>query len=611
MRPTYFRFLPALCRVAGLLPVPTRFSIVTGELIAFLSFVRRKALMHLCLLVGTPTATLAAAPNADSAGHETKRPNIIFILTDDQRFDTLGCTGSPIVRTPHIDRLARQGVLFRNASVTSAICTPSRVSIMLGQYERRHGVNFNSGTAVSEAAWKCSYPVILRKHGYFTGYIGKNHSPVGPDGYRSQIMDASFDYWYASHKHLGFYPKEKPAFMAATPGYDDMMFRNATADTQVEIISEGLFNALEPNEGFYEHAVRFLNRRKPGQPFCLSVCFNLPHDASTSTMELRDSDPDLYRTAYRDQRDAILAGLPGTYVAKAAIKTPKVPAEVFHTECRQHGYDYVDKPGTLVERLIRRYQAITGIDRLVGALGERLERLGIADNTVIIFTSDHGIMRGEFGLGGKSINYEPCLRVPLILYDPRIPGDKRGRVLDQLVQSIDIAPTILGMAGIEPAVSMQGESFLPLLEGKDVPWRQHAFAENLWSNRFGNPRIESVRGTDGWKYIRYFKNDVSRIDGTAAGPADGKVTNIEARRYRDHLYASIRGENPVYEELFNLNDDPDEIHNLASIPEYEEILKRLRTICQERVAAARGDSELHVVDLSSECRETSEVPSND
>ena len=132
-------------------------------------------------------AVLSKYQTLKAQGVLESRPNIIFILTDDQRYDLLGCTGNEIIKTPNIDKLASDGILFTNAHVTSAICTPSRASILLSQYERKHGVNFNSGTSVSTEAWKYSYPMILRDNGYFTGYIGKNHVPVGRGGYDSVI----------------------------------------------------------------------------------------------------------------------------------------------------------------------------------------------------------------------------------------------------------------------------------------------------------------------------------------------------------------------------------------------------------------------------------------
>ncbi|MEM9846784.1 MAG: sulfatase-like hydrolase/transferase, partial [Bacteroidota bacterium] len=200
-----------------------------------------------------------------------KQPNFIFILTDDQSYGMMACTGNEIVQTPNIDLLAEQGILFTNAHITSAICTPSRVSILLSQYERKHGVNFNSGTSVAPAAWKKSYPMLMRNAGYYTGWIGKNHAPVGEGGYQSGLMEKSFDYWYAGHDHLSFYPKDRHA-----------IFKDAKSDTQLEILQEGINDFLEDsNESRMENAIRFLEERPDSQAFMLSICLNLPHGAST------------------------------------------------------------------------------------------------------------------------------------------------------------------------------------------------------------------------------------------------------------------------------------------------------------------------------------------
>lgn len=516
-------------------------------------------------------------------------PNLIFILTDDQRYDTLGCTGNPVVQTPNIDRLAAEGTLFTEATVTSAICTPSRASIFAGMYERRHGINFNSGTALSPAAWQQTYPMLLRKAGYFLGYVGKNHVPVGAKGYETGLIDASFDYWYAGHTHIYFYPKDRPARVSRVKGIDEHMFDNATADTQVEILGEGIENFLNPNQDFYNRAARFLEKRPADRPFCLSICFNLPHDAGTGTMEDRPSDPELYKTGYHDQRAAIRAGLPTTYVAKADIQTPKLPADVLYAQHRQTSYDYVDTPDTMTERIIRRYQAITGIDNWIGQLRAQLKEQGLADNTVIILTSDHGIFRGEFGLGGKSMNYDVCLKVPMIVYDPasKAVGQRRS----EQVQTVDIAATLLDYAGADIPDNMSGQSLKPLVNGKDIPWRTYAFSENLWSTQFGNPRTESVRG-NGWKYIRYFFNDRSLYDLKLKGLSRYLTSDRQAAAYRQWLDASINGEAPVYEELFDLEQDPGETTNLAADPVYAVRLNEMRAACQRRVTEARGPSSM-------------------
>lgn len=503
-----------------------------------------------------------------------EQPNLIFILTDDQRYDTLGCTGNVFIKTPNLDQLAADGTLFANASVTSAICTPSRACYFLGQYERRHGINFNSGTSMKPEAWAQSYPVLLREAGYYTGYVGKNHVPIGNQGYDSDLIDTSFDFWYAGHGHLTFYPKRR-----------HNIFRHATADTQIEIITEGLSSFLNSSGDYIEGAQAFLKRRDTSKPFCLSIALNLPHGAGTRSMEMLPSDPELYRTTYRDRMDQL--AIPKTYVAKDQITKPKLPDDLLYTAFRQDNYDYVDTPELLREQLVRKAQTITGIDQMVGQLRIALSEQGLDDNTVIVFSSDHGIMAGEFGLGGKALNYEPCLRVPMIIMDPRINRQQYGQRSMALVESVDVAPTLLELAGVIAPNAMQGQSLCGIVNGSVKKVRDASFAENLWANYFGNPRIESVR-TGKWKYIRYFKNDRSQFaDVTKKTLYDVSASQIAS--YADWLTSSIRGEPPVYEELFHLASDPSESVNLAGRPAYAKKLDELRAECQRLVKFAKGD----------------------
>ena len=521
-------------------------------------------------------SALLLAAIALRAAPAPSRPNIVFVLTDDQRWNSLGLTGNPVVKTPEIDRLAAEGTFFPNGTINSAICTPSRVCYFLGQYERRHGVNFNSGTAVSSAAWSKSYPVLLRGAGYFTGYVGKNHVPVGPQGYEGDELEKSFDFWYAGHGMLSFYPKRRHP-----------IFKDAKADTQPEVLAEGALSFLDPEGGFIAGAEAFLKNRPAEKPFCLTIAFNLPHNAGTSTMEMNPSEPELYRTTYRDQLQT--QPIPPTYVAKADIRTPKLPPDVHYAQYRQPSYAYVDTEAALRERQIREYETITGIDRLVGAVRTQLAKIGCADNTVIFFASDHGITHGEFGLGGKALNYDVCLRVPMVVMDPRTPAAARGRRSPALIQSIDFAPTMLDLAGVPVPATMQGQSFRAALEGRPFAGRSHAFAENLWSTYFGNPRCESVRTAE-WKYIRYFANDRTLFAGGAGdGGEGGNVSDPIAAAYNSWLTASVRGEKPVYEELFHLSVDPDEITNLAGDAKFASVLQELRARCQSLVTQARGN----------------------
>ncbi|MDX9747810.1 MAG: sulfatase-like hydrolase/transferase [Paludibacter sp.] len=515
------------------------------------------------------------------------KPNIIFILTDDHRFDLLGINGHQVLNTPNVDQLARDGMQFSRAYVTSAISTPSRASIFTGQYERKHGINFNSGTSMSENAWNSTYPMLLRKNGYYTGYIGKNHVPVGSKGYKSGIIEQSFDYWFGGHGHLSFYPKKVHS-----------IFKGARNDTQVEVLGEGVDDFLN-NQHCLEGAVRFINQRPADKPFCLTISFNLPHGAGTSTMKQLPSDPEIYKSLYRDKK----IDMPVNYVAKADIKSSRIPVNILHASDRQDEYNYVDEPAALQERIIRQMQSVTGIDNLIGNLREQLDQLGISKNTIIIFTSDHGIMLGEYGLGGKALCYEPCTHVPFIIYDPGMPVSSHGAVVDELVQIIDIAPTILTYAGVAIPEKMQGKQLNSILKGEMKSVRSYIFTENLWSTCFGNPRCEAVQDKE-WKYIRYYNNDnVSSRKLMEMAKEMGLNQQVllygnndyQIARYQHFLDSPLKGEPAVYEELFHLKDDPKEVINLARDKKHINQLQKMRKVWAEEIKKARGEGKPDVV----------------
>ncbi|QXP51976.1 sulfatase-like hydrolase/transferase [Cellulophaga sp. HaHa_2_1] len=516
-----------------------------------------------------------------------ERPNIVFILTDDQSYDLLGCTGNAVVQTPNIDKIAQEGILFTNAHVTSAICTPSRISILLSQYERKHGVNFNSGTSVSDTAWENSYPVILRNSGYYTGWVGKNHAPIGKGGYDSGLMEQSFDYWYAGHGHLGFYPKD-----------NHRIFNDAIAFTQPEIINEGVDEFLDPNARKLKGALHFLENRPADKPFMLSINFNLPHGAGTRSMKLKEDDDAIYRTMYRD----LELPLPENYIAKKDIRSPKLPADLLKAEDRQEGYNYVDTPEGLKERYIRELEAMTGIDRLVGNLRKKLKDLKLDKNTIIIFTSDHGLFGGQQGLGGKALCYEQTTHVPIIVFNPKAPKKQKGLKSDALVQTIDIAPTMLAMAGVTPPSTFQGKNISSLITGSTTEVRDYVYTENLWSTHFGNPRCEAIQNKE-WKYIRYYKNNnfsaskeikYAKEIGIPINEMLYSMHDPQVAIYRDYIEAPLHGEKPVYEELYNLKNDPNELSNLANNPQQSEVLANLRKQWKVEITNARGTGKAEV-----------------
>ena len=500
----------------------------------------------------------------------TDRPNIIYILGDDQRGDHLGCVGHPILQTPHIDQLARDGTLFTDAFCTSALCTPSRVCHYLGQWERRHGVNFNSATAVSPEAWQLSFPMQLKQAGYFTGWVGKNHVPAGEGGYASGLFEEVFDYWYGNHGHSTFYPKEI--------GAKGAIYRNAALDTQVEIFAEGVWNFLQPQKAFLESCSRSLPKRPDDRPFCLCVTFNLPHSASTGSMELRPGDDELYKSAYRDRFNDMPQ--PPTYKPWAQGYR-KLPQHVYNN-VQIPSYDFVRTPLALRERQVRTCQTITGVDRFVGQLRERLEAMGLADNTILVFSTDHGLHFGEHGLGGKTFLYEQDLHIPLVVYDPRIGREGRGQRRDDLVVVPDLAPTVLDLCGVAAPGTMQGVSLAPLLRGESPAWRDAFFAENLFDHQ-NYPRCEGVR-TRTHKYIRYF----ARTEDPAQA---GRLIRGTLDPYGEARLRSLRGEQPIYEELYDLAADPHEEHNLASDAAAATLLDDLRLRTTALGLSALGDAE--------------------
>jgi len=475
------------------------------------------------------------------------RPNIIYILGDDHRAEYMRCAGHPILETPNLDALAREGVRFDQAFCTSPLCTPSRTGHYLGQWERRHGVNFNSRSALTERAWSRSFPMVLKENGYFLGWVGKNHVPAGRGGYDSGLFESCFDYWYGNHGHSFFYVKEHPR---------GAIYRNARLDTQVEVFEEGAMNFLDPQPAFLEACPSPLPSRPMDQPFCLCITFNLPHDCGTTDMQLRPTDDPLYVQKYRDRFDDF--PLPKTYRSAWEHAEPKLPPDVYNGIQIPY-YDYVRMPETMREKIVRTAQTVTGVDRMIGRLRAKLDELGEADNTILVFSTDHGLHFGEFGLGGKSLLYEPDLRIPLIVCDPRLPSSARGRVAHEMVAVPDLAPTVLELAGLPVPDTMQGTSLVPLVRGEPaVPWREELFAEALMDIQ-NYPRSECVR-TRRWKYIRYFR----RTEDPAQATRRFKGTLDD---YRTGLDATAFGrEQPVYEELYDLQDDPHEERNRIHDP---------------------------------------------
>jgi len=453
-----------------------------------------------------------------------------------------------VTKTPNIDRLATEGVFFNQAFITSPICGPSRANFFTGQWERKNRVGFTnvSKNFISNDLFQNSWLMQLKNAGYFAGYIGKHHTNIGPIKYRNRDMKESLDFCYMKSGHLGF----------------DLMkwkqFQNLSHSSQIEGLFEATDAYIRPGEDkeyFFENAdasvTDFLRQRDSNKPFCLSINFNLPHAAGIGGMGAKPTDPEMYRSLYRDKANDFVfpEGYPN-------IEVP-LPDDVFRQDDLMRYYRTTD-PRKLLSKKTKMARAVAGIDQFLGNLRQALEEMDLADNTILVFVSDHGLLLGEHGLGGKTFLYEESIRVPLIVYSPFFQKDQRGKTIDNLVVGQDVPATILELCGLPVPSTYQGESLMPLIQGREVSWREDVFCENLFTDQ-GYPRMEAVRGKN-WKYIRYFSREHDR------------------EKYLPE--ASINGEQPIYEELFDLKRDPKEQKNLAKVPEYESVLEEHRTRCQ-------------------------------
>jgi len=437
----------------------------------------------------------------------SQRPNIIFLLTDDQRFDALGCMGNTQIETPEIDKLAAKGAIFMNHYNPTAICMGSRAVIMTGMYEHKTGCNFQHGP-LSEDKFQLSYPVLIRQAGYFTGFAGKfgfavTPSPEDPSAYKTNnVMPmAEFD-WWRGWPNQGSYTTAENEFMA------DL------ADEYPHV--SGALGAA---------AIEFVDSAATqNKPFCLSLSFKAPHGPV-------NPDPN-YNHVYAGKSFTP----PGNYWKDGAEHLPRQA---------KLGRQYLDlgdhwKPESYNESLSRYYQLIYGVDVAVGMLMEKLEKEGLLDNTIIIYTTDNGYFCGSHAMGGKVLPYEEGSRAPLIICDPN--SELAGKVINPLTGNQDMAPTILDYAGVEIPENMDGVSLRPILNGEATSVKEHQMIIQAWGS---NPTHVLSVLQDNYKYIYWFYGGV--------------------------------GLTPQ-EELYDLANDPGEMHNLVGNTNYAGQLESMQSL---------------------------------
>jgi arylsulfatase A-like enzyme len=439
-----------------------------------------------------------------------ERPNILFLFADDQRYDTLGCSGHPIVQTPTIDRLAAQGVRFSNAHVTTAVCWVSRAVVLTGQWVRTHGKRDAMPQVLPESL-STMFPEVLRQAGYRTGHFGKWHMIAPP----------------------GFKPEEH---------YDE--YEAVTRNPYFKTMPDG--SKRHETDIVCDKGIEFIKSQPKDKPFCLNLWFNAAH------AEDNDHRPGIGLYPWPPSVDGMYEdrSIPPPRLGDAAIfdAHPQFLKDSINRERFFWGYDTPEKYETNVRAY---YRMISGIDQAISRVLAALNQAGLADNTIIVYSADNGYYLGDRGFQGKWSHYEESLRVPMVICDPRLPKEQRGKVCDDLVLNADLAPTFLDWAGAKRPAGYEGRSLATLIEGKgsDKPWRTHFFCEHV-----------DLAPTLTWEGIR-------------------------GQRY---VYARYFDQAPAYEFLHDLETDRDQLKNLATDPAHAETLKKMRDLCDAEMKARGG-----------------------
>ena len=411
---------------------------------------------------------------APAKAQPQKGMNIIYILSDDHRYDAMGFMGKiKGLQTPGMDRMAREGAHLQKAFVTTALCSPSRASILTGQYAHTHTVVDNDAPLPANLKF---FPQYLQQKGYQTAFFGKWH--MGNTGDQPQ---PGFNHW-ESFEGQGTY-------------YDVTLNINGKRQKQNGYTTDLLT----------EHAVQWLNNRNKGKPFFVYLSHKgvhaefqpaKRHEGKYADMPIV-TPPSMYLTATDSSKHFGTATAPATKVNYADI-----PKWVREQRYSWHGVDYMYHGAIPFDVFYRRYlETLLAVDESILTMLEWVKKEGLESNTMVVYMGDNGFSFGEHGLIDKRHAYEESMRVPLLAWAPGM--IKGGTQLQQVVMNIDIAPTFLELAGMQKPANMQGRSFAPLLRGQTLPARDTMFYEYYWEAPFPQtPTTFAVR-TDRYKYIFY------------------------------------------------------------------------------------------------------------
>ncbi len=424
------------------------------------------------------------------------RPNFLFVYTDDQRWDAMSVVQQaqgkqarfPWIETPNMDRIAAEGLRFRNAFVVNSLCAPSRASFLTGCYGYLNGVvNNHTDFPVNNV----TYATELRKAGYVTGFVGK---------------------W-----HMGRQSGQRPGFDYSASFVGQGRF----FDCPFEINGKATETTGWVDDVSTDFALEFIRQNK-GKPFLLALGFKSPHGPRTPAKR--------WETVYADER---------------ARTVPNMSIPAIYQGSPDYGKAEPTPPGFAERTDLNYHRCIRGADENLGKLLDELDKLALADNTMVIFTSDNGYYLGEHRLGDKRSAYEESLRVPMLIRFPKLGA--KGKVVDSTVLNIDIAPTILDYAGVAVPAQMQGHSWRPLLEGKGTAWRHEFFYCYYYERGFHVPTTTAVR------------NELAKLV-----------------KYPGH---------DQWTELFDLQADPFEMKNLIGDPAHADLRKQMEAEYDEQAQA--------------------------
>lgn len=452
---------------------------------------------------------------AASSAIAEDRPNLVFLFTDDQSSNTLGCYGNPDVKTPNIDQLATDGIAFDRHYDTTAICMASRANVMTGMFEYKTGCNFEHG-ALLRRHWKKSYPMLLREAGYRTAFAGKFGFEVADKPNEKGILpETDFDLWgggpgqtsyaTAKNKSMAKYAAEYPHSSRSYGAFGRDFIRQATAGDA---------------------------------PYCLSISFKAPHHPVTP-----DPLDDHVYAGRKFSRPANYGRENGQHFSPQSREGRQY--ERFESWGYADNYDGV---------MALYNQQIFAVDTAVGMIRDAIIESGEADNTVIIFTSDNGFFCGAHGYGSKVLPYEEGSRVPLIILDPRHKNSGRQLRCGALTGNIDIAPTLLDLAGLPAPKNMDGKSLLPLYDDPAAEIHESLSLINVW------------------------------------GPKECHSLAIVTRDDKMIYWPWADGDFEPTEEIYHLGTDPGEMINVIADPNFSESKTRLENTYDKAVAAWKRDA---------------------